>query len=492
VLREKPSARILVTCQANDPLDHLLARVDQAMRENRRKLGSRDRIRSNNDQLAVRVVSGHAAVDANDSIAEHLPSNIVTRLLREATTKEWPNQIMFKKVGMKWLDFLQRNHDAVSVEIQHRILSVANLVFATANDRFSVSYSDHPSFDLVVFEEAAKAYTQEVLSPMGMARRWILIGDQLQLPPFKLEEFRSNVDTVIRQKVAEHSIRSALTHDEKERIVRQTLDIADFFPWLFEKGLAQKTADRLTLQWRMHSDIGDLLAATYYRDIGLQNGSVSEANARNQLSIKSPEFLRDNHIVWIDTPSYEHDKQELFGELPAYGGGHSNRAEERIIWNILRNIDCRHIESVMLLSPYRAQYKRLHDLIGKWRSDRVRAKSREFTKRISAMTVDSAQGREAKLVIVSLVRNNRETREVPAFGFLDRDQRSAVMFSRAESILVVVGCSEHFAKHRRFHLNDVYRHIDKHGAVVDARTFMSRDDFEWIRQQQKHYYKSRR
>jgi len=58
-------------------------------------------------------------------------------------------------------------------------------------------------------------------------------------------------------------------------------------------------------------------------------------------------------------------------------------------------------------------------------------------------TVDSFQGNEAGVVVVSLVRNNRH-RMPKAFGFLGEDERMNVLFSRAERLLVLVGSWDFF------------------------------------------------
>jgi len=55
--------------------------------------------------------------------------------------------------------------------------------------------------------------------------------------------------------------------------------------------------------------------------------------------------------------------------------------------------------------------------------------------------VDSAQGSEADLVIVSLVRNNHRT-GTSALGFLRDPRRMNVLLSRAKKQLVLVGSLE--------------------------------------------------
>ena len=58
-------------------------------------------------------------------------------------------------------------------------------------------------------------------------------------------------------------------------------------------------------------------------------------------------------------------------------------------------------------------------------------------------TVDSFQGNQADVIVVSLVRNNSKSAP-KGLGFLDRPERLNVLLSRAERLLVIVGCWEFF------------------------------------------------
>jgi superfamily I DNA and/or RNA helicase len=67
--------------------------------------------------------------------------------------------------------------------------------------------------------------------------------------------------------------------------------------------------------------------------------------------------------------------------------------------------------------------------------------------RVGVFTVDSFQGRQASLVVVSLVRNNTDREIGEAFGFLREHERINVMMSRAEKLLILVGAWEFFKAH---------------------------------------------
>ena len=59
--------------------------------------------------------------------------------------------------------------------------------------------------------------------------------------------------------------------------------------------------------------------------------------------------------------------------------------------------------------------------------------------------MDEFQGREADIVILSLVRNNKGTKVGRRWGFLTQSTRLNVMFSRAKQVLVVIGSLTHIS-----------------------------------------------
>jgi hypothetical protein len=81
-------------------------------------------------------------------------------------------------------------------------------------------------------------------------------------------------------------------------------------------------------------------------------------------------------------------------------------------------------------------------------------------------TVDSFQGKQADVVVVSLVRNNLPTKGPRAeqvrhgIGFLESPERSTVIFSRAQNLLVFVGCLEQFKRFPGTSMFDVAQEIE--------------------------------
>lgn len=88
-------------------------------------------------------------------------------------------------------------------------------------------------------------------------------------------------------------------------------------------------------------------------------------------------------------------------------------------------------------------------------------------------TVDSFQGNEADLIVVSMVRNNPFGNPHNAWGFVLNPERLNVMLSRARRQLVVVGCSRMIDPYATYDevkpLASVLRYFRENGSIVDGR-----------------------
>jgi superfamily I DNA and/or RNA helicase len=105
-----------------------------------------------------------------------------------------------------------------------------------------------------------------------------------------------------------------------------------------------------------------------------------------------------------------------------------NVKEAKIVGNIVNALSPKEVD-VKILTPYNSQKSHLQKTL------------RKYLRWIC--TVDEFQGREADIIILSLVRNNRSTISGRRWGFLRDPTRLNVMFSRAREILIVVGSLTH-------------------------------------------------
>ncbi len=102
--------------------------------------------------------------------------------------------------------------------------------------------------------------------------------------------------------------------------------------------------------------------------------------------------------------------------------------------------------TLAILSPYREQVKLIRNRMA--RADGSLKNLEQFDAPFPDSeycgTVDSFQGDEADVVMVSLVRNNHHSSPMKALGFLQDDRRMNVLLSRAKWMMIVVGCLEFY------------------------------------------------
>jgi len=84
---------------------------------------------------------------------------------------------------------------------------------------------------------------------------------------------------------------------------------------------------------------------------------------------------------------------------------------------------------VTILSPYRSQIACIKNLL--LMSEELRNKNWLE----SVNTIDSYQGKECDIVIISLVRSNTKG----LIGFLNDKNRMNVMLTRSKSVLIIIG-----------------------------------------------------
>lgn len=438
------SARVLVTAQSHYALDNLADRL----------LG---RI-NDMDLVAVRIFSEHAGDRVDPAMRRYAPEALASE--RIDRIRKYCNERLSRhadppavlKLLARWRD----QADKSSVEIRDRLARGANLVFATCNvaarERVELS-GEFDAFDLVIVEEAAKAWPTELLIPLVRGRRWLLIGDHRQLPAYQKNEIFSLL------RACEGS------HDERLRRVgaksAEIEQVFDLFKQLFESPIAKADTrtlfrdprDMLRLQFRMAPPIGELVSKAFY------GGELeTDPSTARDSGLTSPRLLQRQALLWLDT----HDMKDN-REAPTW----YNNLEVKIVLDLLRQlrplIGRKAVTGrLAILAPYREQVERLQRAIESGDASfspltdklpTVLHHSGE-TERSSighfkdcVQTVDSFQGREADIVIISLTRfNDIDPDRSPRrrLGHMAAPERINVMLSRARQSLILIGAFKFF------------------------------------------------
>ena len=278
-------------------------------------------------------------------------------------------------------------------------------------------------FDLVVVDEAARCTPSELAVPIQSGRWVLLVGDHCQLEPFHEPE-------VLRE--AGRRLGAPAT-----ALVRSDFERA------FSSAYGRRVGRTLTTQYRMLPTIGRIVSEVFYGN-RLTHG-------RNDSRIPDealPELLKDE-VVWIRTD----DLGEGAYQKKSGGTSLHNPVEADVIVDIVLALDDHEPFTAWLSQQPDGEkavgiictYADQRELI------RRRLNAAGVSGRLLAAckidTVDSYQGKENAVVILSLVRNNADgkggsgERQI-AQGYMARGNRINVAMSRAMDRLLIVGASE--------------------------------------------------
>jgi len=251
-------------------------------------------------------------------------------------------------------------------------------------------------FDLCIIDEASKATPTETLVPIALARKWIVVGDGKQLPPFVDEGFNN-----------------------REILEANSLDESSIAKTLFdrlESMLPKECQAALTTQHRMVPQIGNLISYCFY-------DSELASAPKDWNPIFQPVLPRP--VTWVTTASLLNRTETKVGHLI------SNQCEATLIADMLLRMNALAEKagarfSVAVLSGYAEQQRLL---------ERNLANTKFSALEVACNTVDAVQGREADVAIYSVTRSNDQQK----LGFLSEMRRLNVALSRGRQYLVLVG-----------------------------------------------------
>lgn len=292
-------------------------------------------------------------------------------------------------------------------------------------------------YDWVIIDEAGRAAPSELAVAMQAGHRILLVGDHQQLPP----TFPDQVREAVRERYGVEDDSTLLRSD---------------FERLFNSAYGRQVGTTLLSQYRMAPDIGELVSECFYGG-KLETGRGAPPEYYDLL----PAHL-SKQVTWIDTSALGRRAYEQQSEAR---DDTWNTAEAHVVMEVLRQI----VESDDFmafmgedLKPQEppigiiCMYSRQRSLIDKLKAEAPWLGSARRLVKVD--TVDSYQGKENRIVILSTVRNNSDGR----IGFLRSPNRVNVAMSRAMERLFVVGASKLWqGKHADAPLGRVLKYTEK-------------------------------
>ena len=391
----------------------------------------------------------------------------------------------------RWCELAaEQPDDRLVADIRQSLVRAANLVCATTKGIVGrgsevVRYAD---YDTLIVDEASRVTESEFLIGATRARRWLLVGDEHQLPPHvdQRDEYFLHAVTALHRfgRGADESVEAAVQHlaqawAEDEELHR------------FRTQSVLEVAEELIAGGSWDSTFRDQFSAAY----GLIVGSATDDADRRVLEsmlrhlvqslfqravTRCPKRLRQE-LVWqrrmieplariVDQPVYQGryrtppaaelerigvtpltltetlTRPVIFLDTSHYHNagdeprdhGFTNSLEQVLVERLCRLYDeglgragAAPI-TVSVLAFYRAQAQKL--------SGRLRAHDLPHLKWEVIDVIDRIQGQQSDLVIISFTRARTRGRIGPNYGqWLQDIRRLNVAFTRARRALVIVG-----------------------------------------------------
>ncbi|MGE3538647.1 MAG: AAA domain-containing protein [Candidatus Tectimicrobiota bacterium] len=276
-------------------------------------------------------------------------------------------------------------------------------------------------FDLVVVDEAARCTPSELAVPLQSAKRVLLVGDHLQLEPFH--------DGAVVASTA----KALGVHPEAVRV--------SDFQRAFSSTYGQANGQALKVQYRMLEPIGSLVSQAFYEPAVVLEHERKTPILPTDIGPSS----WDRPVVWLDTSGFGTAAYQ--SNTGGRGKSLINNVEADVIVSLLSKLNenqpfqhwlsesvDRDSKPIGVICGYSGQ----KDLL--IRKVAAAGLSPTFRDRIKIDTVDSYQGKQNLIIILSLVRNNDDGRDgTIRQGFMSRVNRINVALSRARDRLVIVG-----------------------------------------------------
>lgn len=386
-----------------------------------------------------------------------------------------------------------RGRNAVIVKLGDEMLDCTNLVCSTTTGIGGSPEWRDQEFDTLILDEASRVTDAEFLIGAVRARRWVLVGDEKQLPPYvnQADEHYLHAllalhdagdaptDEQLRASVEELAV--AWDEEESDRrfraqgVVNRAAKLIREGHWpnpccehvrrliascesettngrrgvlmlmiealqgsLFSRAVRALQSDprfvrALTRQRRSVAQIADLVNRPVY------DGRYCTPETNDVQPLLAPPF--NAPVTFIDTASLGTSAFET-----QRGTGFVNECEQEIVCDVLRAFadalrQRGETASVSVLSTYKAQVESVLQQLERQnflhRSKKLPASASLKFETFGA--IDQVQGRESDLVVLSFCRA-RSGRPSPEYGLWLQDlRRLNVAMTRARRALVLVG-----------------------------------------------------
>ena len=352
------------------------------------------------------------------------------------------------------------------------LLKSVKIVGATCIGTSTKREFNEMRYDVVIVDEAGQIAMHDLLVPLSKAKKIILIGDHMQLPPMENNEFAADYEQ--NRYPLEYS---RLFGDEQDAAFyypfrsAQEVFSKSLFEVLFNNPVNSNHIVMLDTQYRMHPTIAEFISQKFY------HGKYGSGRSEDDLQMTINPF--DKPIYFYDTRYLKNNYQDQ-EDKSYFNLCEAQLCAKHITDLIIAGLSAKDLPfpiydkfgnfDIGVITAYSPQIDRIRSCLMKqlrthFDSDEAIA----LAQRVKINTLDSFQGMENRIIIYSFVRSRqlakkklyctmsvkkpqqnvqpiKQATRRPSIGFMNDVRRLNVLMTRAQSLLIMVGNSRTLTK----------------------------------------------
>lgn len=474
-LLRNPEAKILVTSQTNLAVDNALERLRGKKSVRPIRIGNIEKFENEGKMYSNERMQNWLSAKANSKEETNNKDNAINDWINNVSLKCSQDK-EYAEIVKKWKNGLKEQLSVVKPIFSTEYLKYVNVFAATCSEcgskNFATTYQSmfqnnqeaqgDPIFDLVIMDEASKATPPELVLPLTLGKKVVVIGDHKQLPPMIDEkEFGEALDAIGAKGLIENWTKEDYKTSQFEK--------------LFVNAPKNIVAS-LDTQFRMHEQIMNCISQFYKDQEELENGLIcgirqhmdvpdfsDKASRWHGLTVQ-PFIEPKVHAIWVNVETAEEKVGTSYqnqGEIEAIKTVLSALTKADGFKEYMDSFQKEEDKEIGVITYYMPQMNKIRNTLyqgfskDKWKNFEQHKYENEFQIPFRINTVDRFQGMERNIIIISTVRSNIQIDEKGkeqkndkypfALGFARELQRVNVGFSRAKRLLIVIGNEKHFA-----------------------------------------------
>ena len=474
-LLRNPESKILITSQTNLAVDNALERLRGKKMVRPIRIGNIDKFEDEGKMYSNERMQQWVAAKANSQEERSNKDNAINDWINNISHR-CSQENTYSDIIEKWKKGLACQQSFLKPLFSSEYFKYVNVFAATCSEcgskNFASAYQSmfqknqenqgDPVFDVVIMDEASKATPPELVLPLTLGKKVIIIGDHKQLPPMLDEkEFGEALEAIGAKDLIENWTKQDYKTSQFEKLFVNA-----------PKGIVAS----LDTQFRMHEQIMNCISQFYKDQEELENGLL--CGIRNRMDV--PDFTDKAsrwhgftilpfiepkfHAIWVNVETAEKKvgtSYENQGEIDAIKTVLTALTKANGFKEYMDYFQKDDDKEIGVITYYMPQMNKIRKSLyqgfskEKWRNFEQHKYENEFQIPFRINTVDRFQGMERNIIIISTVRSNiqidekgkeQKNNHYPfALGFARELQRVNVGFSRAKRLLIVVGNEKHFA-----------------------------------------------